>query len=639
MIKHQSYFYKPKAKTQAEKPKWVVLPVLWKVLKRVCMGLGALMLISLTISFFTVMSLVQMTTPEVPDEMILFYRLEGSLVEGPTGDGLSSLGKRPLSLKNVIDTLDVAATDDRVKALIVNARSSGLSMSQMQELRGAIKQFRQDSGKPAYIYSLSYGEAGGLGLYAFASAFDGIWLHPLGTLSIPGLRLEQPYFKALLDKLGVNPQFYQREEYKGVFDMVKAQEMPEATRESLDALANDMVDHMINDIVTDRPQVAANKQEFMDLVNQGFFLDKEALEANLVDKVEYGDVLLDQLREEKLDGDVEEDQPALINLKNYLHVIEYEKQIASKDVSKNKGKDHVSVIFVEGPIMILQEGESGNGLFGKTSLSADKISGLIVEAAEQEATKAIVLRVNSPGGSPTASEIIRRAVVRAREKGKPVIVSMSDSAASGGYWLSASADYIFANPSTITGSIGVAGGKASFKDLWSKLYVNWDHIQIGQNAGMYSINESFSAREEALVQKMMSNTYSMFLDIVAEGRGMTKDEAREVAKGRVWTGAQALERGLVDQLGGFNDALDYAAQQAGKESRKDLNIIFLPEPKSALEEILSLLAETASAAPMMQSTMETLNVIAQDQEKVLQDLSVISRNEPVLIYDSSVELR
>jgi protease IV len=637
-MKHHSYFYKHSSKSAQKPPrKWIILPTLWKVLKRVCMGLGALLLISLVTGFFSTYYLMQKTTPDVPDEMLLFYRIEGELIEGPVQDGFNAFRTRSLSLKSVLDTLDTAAHDDRVKALIVNARKSTLSIAKMQELRQAIVKFRAESGKPAYIYSLSFSEAGGLPLYSFASAFDAIWMHPLGTLSIEGLRLEQPYFKELLDKLGIRPQFYQREEYKGVFDMVKAQSMPEATRESLESLSEDLVDKLIADILKDRPQLGAQPSDFMNLVNQGVFLDQEALDAKLVDRVAYGDVLLDDLRK-KLGGDVNEQEPALVAMADYMRVAKYEREIKYKhELKENAKKEHIAVIFVEGPIMILSEGESGNSLFGTTSLSADQISGLIAEAGENDATKAIVVRVNSPGGSPIASEIIRRAVVKVREKGKPVIVSMGDVAASGGYWVSASADYIFANPGTLTGSIGVAGGKASLRDMWPKIHVNWDHVQIGEHAGMNSMNEPFSPQEVELVQKMMSNTYDMFLHIVAQGRDMTLAEARDVAKGRVWTGAQALGLDLVDQLGGFNDALDYAAQQVGKESRKDIDVFLLPEPKSPLEELLKLLSQTASVMPLLHSTAQTLEVITTD--RVLQDLNVMGSGEPVLVYESGTQIR
>lgn len=635
MRKNSTLFYKPKQKEVKSKRKWVILPYMWRALKYTCMSIGAMIILSLIIGFFVTASFMKNTEIDtsLPKEMILFYKLETAIPEGPPLSGLDAFGPRPLSLKEIIQTLETAATDDRVKAFIVSVRNSELAFSQIQELRKAVQEFKEVSGKKAYIYSMSYAEAGqGLALYSLASVFDEIWMSPLGSISVNGLQIEQPYMRALLDRLGIQPQFLQREEYKGVFENFTNEEMSDPTRESYNALAKSFVKGFIKDIIISRP-ILAETQDLSKLVNKGFFIDQEALSKNLIDRVEYGDILLDELRK-KLGGNIKKKTPELVRMRRYFSDIE-------QDINNFSAPNDLAVIYVQGPIMITRDGEKGNSLIGETSESADQIAALIIRAAENDNVKSIVLRVDSPGGSPTASELIRRAVLRAQEMEKKVIVSMGSMAASGGYWVSAPADYIFALPSTITGSIGVAGGKVSMREFWGNIDVNWDKISIGRNAGMYSINSPFTESEREIVEASMDHIYDTFLNVVSEGRDMSIKEAREVAKGRVWSGEQALKAGLVDELGGLNDALDYAAKQAGFNSRKDMNIIILPEPKSPFEEILELFQKTASLPAFIDQQNAFMNLLISggDREKLLRDAAVIRSGNGVYVYESMDELR
>lgn len=479
------------------------------------------------------------------------------------------------------------------------------------------------------MYSMSYGEAGqGLALYSLASIFDQIWLSPLGTVSINGLQIEQPYMRGLLNRLGIEPQFLQREEYKGVFENFSSKEMSDFSRESLQQLTDSLVKGFLADIIESRPQLTA-KHDLAKLVNKGIFLDTEAVQNGLIDKVAYGDVLLKEMRDH-IGGSGKNKEPELVSLARYQNTF---KVVEPK-------QDDIAVIYIQGPIMVLNEGQEGNSIIGNTAEGADSIANLIVRASEDDLIKAIVLRVDSPGGSPTASELIRRAIVRAKENGKPVIVSMGSMAASGGYWVSAPADYIYALPGTITGSIGVAGGKVSLKEFWNHIDVNWDHVGIGKNAGLYSMNEPFSKSERELMENSMDRIYNMFLDIVAEGRDMTRESAREVAKGRVWSGKDALSQGLVDEMGGLNHALDYAAKAAGYRSRNDMNIITLPKPKTALEEILELLQKTAGLPMFLQNQVTLMNMLnTKETNKLMQDMKVLQSGDNVFIYEPMSEFR
>ncbi|MCB9973248.1 MAG: signal peptide peptidase SppA [Rhodospirillales bacterium] len=638
MRKNTSLFYKPKPKALPKpKRKWVVLPFLWRAVKYTCMSIGAAVLLSIVMGFFMTAALMKKANLDLalPDQMILYYKLDGEIAEGPAQSGFDAFGPHKTTLREMTEALEAAKYDPRVKAFLMSVRQSQLAVSQIQELRQAVESFRKDSGKPAYIYSLSYGESGqGLSLYSLAAAFDEIWLAPLGTVSINGLRLEQPYARGLMDRLGVEPQFFQREEYKGLFESVTHQEMSDATRESLQSLSESLVKQFIKDILETRPDPFKG-QALGRLINQGIFLDTEAKKLKLVDRVEYGDVLLEEIQK-KLGGSPEAETPTLVPVASY---VSHPEGPFRHGPEQETGKD-IAVIYIQGPIMVLAEGQEGGGLMGKTSESADTIAGMIVEAGKDDTIGAVVLRVDSPGGSPTASELIRRAVVQVRGMGKPVIVSMGSMAASGGYWVSASADYIFALPGTLTGSIGVAGGKVSLRDFWQNIDVSWDHVGIGQNAGMYSMNTPFSDSERERMNASMDRTYSMFLQIVAEGRHMTSEQARNVAKGRVWSGAQALENGLVDKLGGLNDALDYAAVQAGYKSRKDVNVIILPEAKTPLEEILELLQQNASLPLFLQKQEALLGMMTGGQSRLLQDAAVMQHHQgQVMVYDSIGDLR
>ena len=590
------------------------------------MSIGAAIIISLLVGFFFTAYIVKdaKIAADLPQEMILLHRINGPIPEGPPKSGLDALGPQRLSLNDIILSLEAAATDKRVKALIFSVRRSELAFSQIQELRKAVIEFRKRSGKPAYIYSMSYGEAGqGLALYSLASAFDEIWLSPLGTVSINGLQIEQPYMRGLLNRLGIEPQFLQREEYKGVFENFTNENMSEPSRESLKSLSKSLVRELLKEIMISRP-ILQKDYDLSKLVNKGIFLDTEAEEKGLVDRVEYGDVLLDDLRE-RLNGSIEDKTPKVERLSRYFGMMP---PPAAKE-------SDIALIYIQGPIMVVNEEQESNSLLGSTQESADSIASLIVNAAEDENVKSIVLRVDSPGGSPTASELIRRAIIRAQNKEKVVIVSMGSMAASGGYWVASPADYIFALPGTITGSIGVAGGKVSMKQLWENIDVNWDEVGIGRNAGLYSLNTPFSNSERALIEASMDRIYDMFLGVVAEGRMMTKEDVREVAKGRIWTGSQALEKGLVDELGDLNDALDYAAELSGYKSRKDVNIQMLPKPKTPLEEVLEILQKTAGLPIFLQQQAALWDMMMGNgvQKKILQDAAVMQNSGSVFVYE------
>lgn len=558
------------------------------------MVIGAFVLISALMgAFFS----SKESVPSLPKDMVLYMPIEGAYPENTHGGFTAPFGKKPLTIREAVAALEAAATDDRVRGLIAEIKGGVPGVSQIQELRAALKTFREDGNKFAYIYAESYGEAGnGLAPYYLASAFDEIWMQPIGVLSLSGMRAEMPYMRDLLDKAGVTPAFFARKEYKNAFESFMERDMSAATEESMTALIDNMASRMVHDIALTR-MVPVTHLKFE--IDQGLLTGKEALVAGLIDRVDYADVLVAETHAE-MTGDPDNTDIPFVRLADYALAHGHEKSLLAQAVKRPV----VAVIYAQGMIVSRSEG----GIGRDDVAAAEDISGYIDAAAEDERVKAIVLRINSPGGSPSASETIRRALVQAqKEKGKPVIVSMGGAAASGGYWIAAPADRIFALPATLTGSIGVTGGKFILSGLWDKVGVNWGTLQWGANAGMWSMNEPLTDRSRERFNALMDNTYDAFVARVAEGRHMTPAAVEEIARGRVWSGAQALERGLVDELGGLSEALDYAAAVVGVPDQKALNVVVMPKPLTPVEELMSLLEGQVTMGQSLQTYMRQVS--------------------------------
>ena len=552
----------------------------WRNLKRVCMAIGAMFLISMLLSAYLAMRLGgDGGTPVMPDKMVVYLPIEGTYSDYSEASPYS-FTTRP-HFRHVIDAIDHAQIDHRVKGLLIVPNGGSLSLAQMQELRDAVKRFRA-SGKPTWFYAESMDE--GLGSYYLASATEQIWLQPVGSLSIPGLRAEMPYARELLDKVGVEPQFFARKEYKDVFTSFSERSMPATSRESMTRLLEDVSGQMVSAIATDRKtEVSMIKQN----INKGLLTDKEALSAGLVDRVDYFDVLKKEIR---LKAVGTEDIKAMkfVRFSRYM-----DDRLASSQKLPGE-KAQIALVYAVGTIISDSNTSSSHAsMYGEGMASAEDIAKVIDESARYKHIKAIVLRIDSPGGSPTASETIRRSLIHAQAAGKKVVVSMGGTAASGGYWIAAPADHIFAMPATITGSIGVAGGKFVLDKLWDKVGVNWEDVHIGDNSSLLSSNEVYSPAERERMNTMMDSIYDAFISRVAEGRKLPVERVDQIARGRVWTGESALKVGLVDELGSLNDALDYAATLSGKKSRREAVIVELPKQKTTLE-LLSELLETQS---------------------------------------------
>ncbi|MEM9469312.1 MAG: signal peptide peptidase SppA [Pseudomonadota bacterium] len=592
-----SLFYKPKpnsSEKEIKKKRWNIGAMALKVIKRTCMALGVMVLISAILGAFTTAKLMKNAAPPLPQDMVLVLTLENGLSEQATKPSLfDPFPYDNPTIRSVIDTLDKAAKDSRVHSFVLNYRGGGISLAHINELRPALERFKA-TGKKAIIYGATYanGTGTGLGTYYLASAFNEIWMQPVGMLSVAGINMEMPFARKALDQLGIQPAFFQREEYKSAMENFSSDQMSDSNREMLLKIVRDFAGVIATDVVKEREMTGADWQRLLD---QGLFTDDEALEAGLIDRLDYSDILIDELREAiKAQSGIENTE--FISFGYYSS--------RTKPIVPNNTQNKVALINVNGTITDIADRQGG--------FDAYEIAQAIHEAGRDKGLETIVIRVNSPGGSPSASETIRRAIVKAQKRGKRVIVSMGEVAASGGYWLSADADEIYALPTTLTGSIGVVMGKFVLGDLWDKLNINWDSVSYGQNANLFSFNEDFTPAQKQRMNAMIDQTYQAFLKRVADGRDMQLSEVRKVAKGRAWTGLAASQIGLVDKLGGLDTALNDIAQAKGLNDKSQLNVVILPKPQTPIEQLIEAFSNQVAVGEFLNdnaAVLERVNAI------------------------------
>jgi protease-4 len=452
-------------------------------------------------------------------------------------------------LRPILRTLHEAGNDHRVAGLVARIGSAGQALAQVQELRDAVTAFRA-SGKPTVAWAETFGEAAPATIpYLLATAFDEIWLQPSGDVNLIGLSAEVQFLRGLLDKLGVEPQMGQRYEYKNAADRLLRSEMTDAHREAIGRLTESSWEQVVQGVAEARGLTSAEVQQAAD---RAPLLAKDALDARLIDRIGYRDEVYTSLRR-KLGPDVR----LLFADKWTRH-----EQPWARILRQVKEKKAPGVAVVEGHGGVVMGRSRRTPLMGQV-MGSDTVSAAIRAAVKDERVQAIVFRVDSPGGSYVASDTVWREVTCAREAGKPVIVSMGAVAGSGGYFVACPADVIVAQPGTITGSIGVFGGKAVTAALTDTLGINYGSVQQGRNALMYSTHRRFDDTELERLDAFLDHVYDDFTTKVADGRNMTRDDVHAIAKGRVWTGADAAENGLVDTLGGLRDAIRIARERAG----------------------------------------------------------------------------
>jgi protease-4 len=536
-----------------------------RFLVRLLAVIGALVVIAAVVVAAAVL-VFRARASRVPDKTVLELDLERALPERVPDNPLAQiLNKDQPTLRDVVEGLEKAGDDPKVKALVATIGAAPLGTAQVQEIRDAVIAFR-GKGKRAVAFSETFGEVGpGNGAYYLATAFDEIWLQPSGDIGLTGMVAEHPFLKQTLDKLDVEPQMDHRYEYKNAMNLFTEERFTAAHREATEKLIGSIFGQMVRGIAQGRK---LSETEVRALVDRGPFLGPEAVGARLVDGLAYRDEVYEKVK--KAAGE----DSKLLFLARYV-------QKAGRPHQKGK-----VVALVHG-LGNVTRGESDEDPFGgQGSMGSDTVTKALRAAMEDDDVKAIVFRVDSPGGSYVASDAIWREVVRARQKGKPVVITMGNVAASGGYFVSMPADKIVAQPGTITGSIGVLGGKFVTRDFWGKLGVTWDEAHTGANATMYSTLTRFTPAEWARFQAWLDRVYGDFTSKVAEGRKLPKEKVLEIAKGRVWTGEDAKALGLVDELGGFHTALRLAKQAAKIADGEDVQVRTYPRRRTPLEQIM-----------------------------------------------------
>ena len=512
-------------------------------------------------------------------------------------------GGRPLLLREAVAAIHRAAEDPRVAGLIARVQISAAAASPVQELREAITAF--SDVKPSLAWAETYP---GTLAYYLASAFREVWMQSSGTVGLIGFATNALFLRDALDKAGIEPQYIARGEYKSAANRFTQDRYTDAHREA-DSRLLDSLHSQVWQAVAESRRI--DPAEVDELANKAPLLRDDAVTGRLVDRIGFRDEAYARIGElvgapdispEIGEADSDSDTPR-------LYLSRYAKSTASRpgpqvpSIPGRKSKPTIAVVTLHGPIV---SGRGGPQLlpFGNSSAGADTITAALREAAADDSVSAIVLRVDSPGGSVTGSETIWREVNRARDAGKPVVASMGAIATSGGYYVSMSTDAIVANAGTITGSIGVIAGKLVARELKDRLGVGSDSVRTNENADVWSINKPFTDEQRARVEAEADLVYTDFVERVAEGRKLSVEAVDAVARGRVWTGADALERGLVDELGGLPTAITRAKVLAGLEPDADVRIAGYPG-----SSLMDLLRPKASSQPAAASLSEAVGAL------------------------------
>lgn len=504
--------------------------------------------------------------PELPGNVVLTVDLRSGLPDSSANSALAPLVGEESSLRDVILTLTRAEKDPHVHGLVAYIDGNALSLPQAQELRDAVHSFRS-SGRFAMVASTGLGDLGdGTISYYLASAFDLIGVQPLGGVGLTGIAARQPFARSALEKWKLSAEGEKRGAYKTAPEIATESNITPANREMTEWLVGDMGSQVLAGIATDRNLPQARVQSLLD---QGPLTGEAAKAAGLIDRIAYVDEIEDAALERAGKG------AELVTIDDY-----------HAGAGNGWSADDPTVALIQGEGNIVPGSAGPGGPFDSELMAADDISAGIADAVSSGA-KAIILRLNTGGGSASASETIRRAIQKAQKAGVKVVVSMADVAASGGYWVASAADRIVAEPATLTGSIGVFSGKIVTDAFWQELGVNWAETRFGANAGMWG-GGSFSAAEQERLGEVTDVIYHGFISRVAEARHLTPEAVEAIAEGRVWTGRQAREKGLVDVLGGLDTAIDEARRLANVEG--DVRLEAFPKPSGIVEELLAMVS-------------------------------------------------
>jgi protease-4 len=558
-----------------------------KVIVGILAAIGVLSVLAM-FGIFALMIVSLSAKQPVPGRVILELDLEHGVIEAIPDDPIAQVMlAQSLQLRDVVEALERAADDRRVVGVFARIGGETLAMAQVQEIRDAIHRFRE-SGKPAIAFAETYGEFGpGNGGYYLATAFDEIYMQPSGDIGLTGLYYESRFLRGGFDKLGLEPRMGQRYEYKNAVNTYTHTSMTEPHREALQRVLDSRFSQIVSGIAAER---GISEDDVRNLAERAPLLGREALDAGLVDGLLYRDEVLTALRERT------HERAKLLYADQYL---------------ERAGRPHTrgtQVALIHGYGGVARGPSRFSPLDGTVVMGSDTVTAAFRSAIANDSIKAILFRVDSPGGSYVASDTIWRETIRAREAGKPVVVSMGNLAGSGGYFVAMAADRIVAQPGTITASIGVYGGKMLTTGFWDKLGITHEGVASNPGATQWSSHVDY---DEAGLERRdagLDRIYEDFTSKVAEGRGLELERVREIAKGRIWTGEDAVEIGLVDELGGYSVALDQIRDILGLAEDAPIRLRRYPAEHSAWDAFFRPPADSSETA-VLRSALQSLRAV------------------------------
>lgn len=559
--------------------------------------------------FLVVAAASKDTGPQVKDKSVLVFDLGLNISdtnpESSTSEALSQVlsgeDSKTITLRSVLDSIEKATTDDRIVGLYLDGSAGGAEtgLANLKEVRSALEKFRE-SGKPIFAYDVNWGERE----YYLGSVANQVFLNPLGRMELNGLSSEIMFLAGAFQKYGIGIQVLRVGKYKSAVEPFIQTKLSPENRAQMQQLLNDLWGEFLTTVGRHRELDSKQLQAIAD--SQGILKPQSAESKGLVDKLAYFDEVVQELKQ--LTGKDSEDKTF-----NQIDLTTYARVAASD--AESRSKNRIAVVYAEGTIV--------DGQGGVREIGGDRFSALMRKLREDDKIKAVVLRVNSPGGSATASEVIGREVELTSQE-KPLIVSMGDYAASGGYWISAHADRIFAEPNTITGSIGVYGILSNIQELGNNNGITWDVVKTGRYADMQTIARPKTNAELQLYQNSVDRVYQLFLDKVAEGRNLPQQKVAEIAQGRVWSGLAAKNIGLVDEIGGLEAAIAFAAEKA--ELGKNWRLQEYPKTRTLEQRIIrKLVGANVDAAPP--------DLLTREFQKLQAELAILTTlNDPLGVY-------
>lgn len=557
--------------------------------------------------------------PRIENNSVLALRVAGSLPDYVPDDPLRRfLGNTDQSLSNLTLQFNKAKVDNRIKVILLDINMSSAGMGKAEEIRDAIADFRS-SGKPVYAY-LEYGTDKE---YYIATACNKIYVAPPGELFINGFAANVMFFRGSLDKLGIYPDMVQIGKYKTAVETFTRKDMSDANREFINSLLDDLFNRYVDAIAKARNKSAADVRA---LIDDAPYSAAKAKELGLIDGVAYHDEIEKELKARL--GYKDSDELRMVKGSEYSAV-------EPESLGLNKG-ERIAVIYATGDI---GSGKSNEGPTGDQSIGSDTLAKAIYDARDDKSIKAIVIRVDSPGGSGLASDIIWHAIESAKTK-KPVVISMSDVAASGGYYIAAGANKIVAQPSTITGSIGVFAGKPVIKGFYDWLGISNEYVLRGKQAGMFRESEKFTPEERTKFEDLIKHTYyEDFIPKVAKGRNKTAEYIDSIAQGRVWTGAQGKERGLVDEFGGLDRAVEIAKELAKIPKDKGVHRVVFPYPRTLLQQLFNEEGDETRVREQQRAVMAALPEDARRALRFMTLMDHVKSGDPMLLMPFDLEIK